>query len=327
MSKLRFSLNIFAVTAFLLMVTSMANAQATRTWVSGVGDDVNPCSRTAPCKTWAGAISKTFINGEIDALDEGGFGTLTITKSITIEGTFGSGFGSTLSSGVNGFIINLGASNVNDPLRTVRLRNLSITGIGASGAVGTRTGLNGINVSTGNTAAVNLFVENCLVTDFSQRGLTWPALVTGTIHITDSIFRNNGQAGIALLGTNVKGSVDRTRIENNGGSTFAGFAVDGPGQQISVSNSIASGNGIGFFLNNTSSLSLESCVAVGNTTGLQSTSSGAGNKMRMSNVNVTNNGTGVSFASNAVVTSYGNNHIDGNGAGNALPVGSAIGPQ
>src|SRR5258705_10547133 len=127
MSKLRFSLNIFAVAAFLLMVTSMANAQATRTWVSGVGDDVNPCSRTAPCKTWAGAISKTFINGEIDALDEGGFGTLTITKSITIEGTYGSGFGSTLASGTTGFIINLWTANPNNPFRPILLRNLHTT--------------------------------------------------------------------------------------------------------------------------------------------------------------------------------------------------------
>src|ERR1700723_4431285 len=66
-----------------------AHAQATRTWISGVGDDVNPCSRTAPCKTWAGAISKTSTGGEIDALDPGGFGAVTITKSITLDGGFG----------------------------------------------------------------------------------------------------------------------------------------------------------------------------------------------------------------------------------------------
>src|SRR4051795_2414546 len=62
-----------------------ASAQATRTWVSGVGDDANPCSRTAPCKTWAGAISKTAVGGEIDAMDDGGFGAVTITKAITID--------------------------------------------------------------------------------------------------------------------------------------------------------------------------------------------------------------------------------------------------
>src|SRR5918992_264818 len=86
MSKVRFTFNILAVAIFTLTVVSIAQAQATRTWVSGVGDDVNPCSRTAPCKTYAGAISKTAKDGEISTLDPGGFGTLTITKSITING-------------------------------------------------------------------------------------------------------------------------------------------------------------------------------------------------------------------------------------------------
>src|SRR3954453_7767352 len=68
-----------------VLAAAPAYAQATRTWVSGVGDDANPCSRTAPCKTFAGAISKTAINGEINCLDPGGFGALTITKSITVD--------------------------------------------------------------------------------------------------------------------------------------------------------------------------------------------------------------------------------------------------
>src|SRR6201986_952393 len=80
------------------LYSAPAYAQATRTWVSGVGDDVNPCSRTAPCKTFAGAISKTAAGGEIDSLDPGGFGTVTITKSITIDGGAGQ-VGSLLGSG------------------------------------------------------------------------------------------------------------------------------------------------------------------------------------------------------------------------------------
>src|SRR3979411_130634 len=103
MSKFYPYFRILIVVCFTLALATMAQAQATRTWVSGVGDDANPCSRTAPCKTFAGAISKTFINGEIDCLDPGGFGTLTVTKSITIEGTFGGGFGSTPASGTTGF--------------------------------------------------------------------------------------------------------------------------------------------------------------------------------------------------------------------------------
>src|SRR5499427_148017 len=87
MNKFRFTINILAVAMFVFAFASFAQAQATRTWVSGVGDDANPCSRTAPCKTWAGAISKTACDGEICALDPGGFGAVTITKSITLDGT------------------------------------------------------------------------------------------------------------------------------------------------------------------------------------------------------------------------------------------------
>src|SRR6266403_4870094 len=97
--KTRFLAKLPLICAGLLAGAITVNAQATRTWVSGVGDDVNPCSRTAPCKTFAGAISKTAEGGEISVLDPGGFGTVTITKAITLEGTHGSGFGSILSAG------------------------------------------------------------------------------------------------------------------------------------------------------------------------------------------------------------------------------------
>ena len=120
MNKFRFTLKIAAIATFLLAFASFAQAQATRTWVSGVGDDANPCSRTAPCKTFAGAISKTAAAGEIDCLDPGGFGAVTITKAITLNcsGTFGS----VLVAGTNGIIINALATD------KVVLRNIQIHG-------------------------------------------------------------------------------------------------------------------------------------------------------------------------------------------------------
>jgi hypothetical protein len=135
------------------MGLSPAYAQATRTWVSGVGDDVNPCSRTAPCKTFAGAISKTAAGGEINCLDPGGFGTLTITKSITIDCT--GTFGSTLNSGgINGFVINDSLA-VSPGTAEVRLRGLSINGAGST------PGLNGIRMIRGKFLLVeDVYIQN-----------------------------------------------------------------------------------------------------------------------------------------------------------------------
>src|ERR1700730_2917097 len=95
---------VLAVLAILVFAGTPAYAQATRTWVSGVGDDANPCSRTAPCKTFAGAISKTAVGGEICVLDPGGFGAVTITKAISIRND-GVGTAGVLVSGTNGIII------------------------------------------------------------------------------------------------------------------------------------------------------------------------------------------------------------------------------
>ncbi len=158
MSKVRFVLNILAVGIFTLAVSSIAQGQATRTWVSGVGDDVNPCSRTAPCKTYAGAISKTAAGGEISTLDPGGFGAVTITKSIMIDGTNGAGFGSILASAVNGVNVNDSATGTPNTI-VVRLRNLSING------AGTTLGLNGVNFTSGAT----VHVEGCVIRNFSGR--------------------------------------------------------------------------------------------------------------------------------------------------------------
>src|ERR1700724_2168900 len=111
-----------------LMASAPASAQATRTWVSGVGDDANPCSRTAPCKTFAGSISKTAAGGEINCLDPGGFGALTITKSITISCEMGTA--GVLVAGTNGFVINAAATDI------VTVKGLDFDGIG--------TGISGI---------------------------------------------------------------------------------------------------------------------------------------------------------------------------------------
>src|SRR5258707_4276235 len=147
------TMNLLKVLAIVLLGLSLMSAQASRTWVSGVGDDANPCSRTAPCKTFAGAISKTAPGGEIDALDPGGFGAVTITKAITLDGGGGQ-VASVLVSGTNGIVIVANAST-----DTVILRNLRINGISS--------GINGVQVNS----AKAVIIQNCDIFGFNQNGI------------------------------------------------------------------------------------------------------------------------------------------------------------
>ena len=157
---------VIAVLAGLGAAASPAFGQSERTWVSETGNDVNPCSATLPCKTFAWAIVKTLPGGEIDALDDAGFGTVTITRSITIDG--GGHLASILASGTNGINIHI-LANPNDPMRRVVLRGLYINGAGTSGSVGTNTGLVGVNVFGEGASTISL--ENVHVDNFTQHGI------------------------------------------------------------------------------------------------------------------------------------------------------------
>jgi len=215
-----------------------AYAQATRTWVSGVGDDANPCSRTAPCKTFAGAISKTAVNGEINCLDPGGFGAVTITKSITIdcEDTQGS----ILAAGTTGVIVNITAAT--DTLKQVRLRGISISGAA--------TGIRGINFIAGSS----LHLDEMFIHGFTNEGVLMNS-AGGDLVVRDSLFSGNQGSAIRTLSTTagtagiIHVSVTRTTTHmNQQGVRFEGnsFGV--------VSNSTASNNTLNGFVVNPQSI-------------------------------------------------------------------------
>src|SRR3984893_11403068 len=152
---LRIAQLLLLVGLFLCPLLSPAAAQATRTWISGVGDDVNPCSRTAPCKTFAGAIAKTAAGGEINCLDPGGFGGVTITKSITIS--CDSGEAGILVASTNAIIINAG------PTASVFLKGIDIEGLGNTGSPGL-TGILALSVGS-------LHIEECVIRGFQESGI------------------------------------------------------------------------------------------------------------------------------------------------------------
>lgn len=174
-----------------------AMAQATRTWVSGVGDDANPCSRTAPCKTFAGAISKTAIGGEINALDPAGYGALTITKSITIDG--GGTFASTLAAGATGFAVNA-------PNGVVTLRNLSIQGV--------NTGIDGIRI----TQAKTVNIQNVDIQQFTQSCIqVSPTAGPVSVHVAGSVLSScvTGLEVLPTAGIATTVTLENTRVIHN----------------------------------------------------------------------------------------------------------------
>ncbi len=234
MNKFRFTIKILAIAIFMLAFASMAQAQATRTWVSGVGDDVNPCSRTAPCKTFAGAISKTASPGEIDALDPGGFGAVTITKSITIDGGGGQ-VASVLSSGVNGIVV------AAQPGDVVTLENLRIQG------AGTTLGLNGIRFLSGKA----LNVLNCYIYTYSGNGIDVALNQAGnaTVFVSNTTVKNCAGDGMAVTNAStgqVKATIEHSSFVENGNGLHV---RNGPLTVVSAANSVFSLNsGVGVFV-------------------------------------------------------------------------------
>jgi hypothetical protein len=212
---------LFGIALLFVMSAGSAQAQATRTWVSGVGDDANPCSRTAPCKTFAGAISKTAAAGEINCLDPGGFGAVTITKSITIRCVALEA--GVLVGGTNGVIVNAASTDV------VVLDGLDFEGIG--------TGLNGVQI----LSSSSVVVRNCLIQGFTGNGVNLVGTTGAKVLVQDSVITRNGG------GVNVQGSggvtntavIDHTTIETH--TNFAIQVAQGGAAFISLTNLIGSG--------------------------------------------------------------------------------------
>jgi len=255
-----------------LFASAPAHAQATRTWVSGVGDDANPCSRTAPCKTFAGSISKTAPGGEINCLDPGGFGALTITKAITVSCEIGTA--GVLVSGTNGIIVSAGAND------NVILRGLDFEGLG--------TGLSGIVVNS----ARSVVIDKCLINGFNGGAASGiqaqPSTVT-TIVVSNSTIINNGtvSAGGGIVASATAAGFLRLVLSNTtvDRNFFFGVSAVGNGSttQVEVYNSILSNN---------------------NNSALSATGTGAAIKVGHSVIT----GSGAA-ATNGNVSSFGNNQI------------------
>ena len=288
--NMRILLAAIAACFALALTASPASAQATRTWVSGVGDDANPCSRTAPCKTFAGAISKTAPGGEINCLDPGGFGGVTITKALSIVCQYTEGGVLSAGAGVNGIVVNAG---VND---NVYLRGIDFHGAGSA--------QNGVRLIAGKS----LTLEDCTIRAYNAsngQGVSFQPSGTSTLVMRDVTVSNNGSAatggGVLIQPTGVgvaSVSIDHSLVTNNAG----GGVVANGASTVMIVNSEVSYNAI-FGIR----------TASGNPT------------VRVGNTTITGNGTGVSDGA-GVIQSYGNNRLIAN-SGDGAFFGAAIPEQ
>ena len=277
-----------------VLPSNPASAQASRTWVSGVGDDANPCSRTAPCKTFAGAISKTSAGGEIDVLDPGGFGAVTITKAITLDGGGGQ-VASVLVSGTNGIIVSAGANDI------VILRNLRINGIGS--------GLNGVLFNSG----AQLSVENCDIFGFTQSGISANTSTVSDLYVTNTYITNSVN-GISLA-TSSAGMlvvIDRTRVFN---VTTNGIGVNSGIIDTEVTNTAITSAATGVIVSGGSTrANVDTSSILNNTTAFNAAASGS--IIRISNNIIYDNATNFTIAGGATIATTGNNRVKAAGATN-----------
>lgn len=304
------------IAAGTLVYAAPAAAQATRTWVSGVGDDANPCSRTAPCKTFAGAISKTAAGGEINCIDQGAYGAVTITKAIALV-CVGVTAG-VLHSSTNGIVINAAATD-----------NIFIKGLDINGSPPTSPGLNGIRFLAG----ASLTVEDTLIRGSTGAapngyGVLFAPSGAAKLSLTNVIISGNGSAaagtgGGVLVNPTGSGSaqvvLNNVRIVQNSGvgllATTAGN-TSGPTNYISIFGSTISGNQFG--VGSVSAPGTKNVMTtirgstITNNGGYGILSNGSGAQSRVSDTFINNNAEGIKSASGGFLISYGDNLLFGN---------------
>ena len=294
MQTYKSTLKVFVFFAFVFAFATIAEAQATRTWVSGVGDDVNPCSRTAPCKTFAGAISKTATNGEINCLDPAGYGAVTVTKSITIdcEDTQGS----ILSSGTTGVIVNI--TSAADAKKGFTLRGVSINGAG--------TGTFGVRVLAANFVQLDEVVIQGVIT----HGISVEtAAFTPEMYVQDTHIRNYGNAGINafITGGTLNLQIAGTQINANTGALGVNLSSN---TKATITGSQIHGNSTAGVQSVAAEVSIVRSTISGNGTGVLSN---AGATSRLFSSIVTQNTTGINTSGGGIVVSHVSNVIAGNG--------------
>lgn len=285
------------------LLSAPVMAQNARSFVSGHGSDTNPCTLTSPCRTFAQALTMTNAGGEIDMLDPAGYGSMTITKAISIVNDGVGTVGVIVPSSGTGILVNAG---VND---AISLRGLSIEGNGI--------GQTGIQFSAGKS----LTIENCVIRHVTGDAIDFNPNASSSLAVSNSLFADNGGTG-TFVAPSGSGGVTAVfnHVETND-NAVGGIFMDGAGSigtiTATVSESVAARNATFGFLAETSSghapttLMLVRSVAANNNIGIEAQGNGAA--LRVAQSTVTGSPASGWLINGGIIYSYGDNYMDGNG--------------
>jgi len=298
--------SLLGATLTISLSGTPAQAANSRSWISGVGSDSNPCTRTAPCATIGRALTQTSAGGEIIVLDSGEFGGAIITQAVTIVNQ------GAVADFAAGFGVSAGASDV------VTLHGIHIIGFNVGGPA--------IRFTSG----AALHVENCRIENLTD-GIDFEPTGASQLFASDTIVSDNTGQGIRIrpTGTGTASVVlERLQATNNGlggiVATAGGSGGKGTVVNIAVRDSVASGNaGVGILARSQVGgpnvvMTLDHVAATSNGTGIEADGSdmGAGG-IALSNTQVSGNGTGLMSVNGGVLASFQNNYVIGNGTDGA----------
>ncbi|MEA2907443.1 MAG: hypothetical protein QOI12_4830 [Alphaproteobacteria bacterium] len=298
------------LTAVVLPLQAVpGQAQTARTFVSANGSDANVCSRSAPCRTFQAAHDKTTAGGEINVLDPGGYGSLLISKSISVVNDGAGSAGILVPSGMTGITINAGSSGI------VNLRGLIIEGAGV--------GQVGIRFNNGKS----LTIQDSVVRNVAGNGIEFFPTVNSHLAASNTYLSDNFGSGILVnpvgSGLTVTSVVSHVEAHNNGfgvgvfGRSSTGtvkMAVTDSVMSKNVNTGITSDSGPGFSI---ASVTVKNSVSVHNLTGVYANSAQA--SMRIGQSSISDNGNGWKVENGGTIQSYGDNYIDGNAALDTAP--------
>lgn len=298
-------IRVFAEVAAVLLFSTLPAFGQARTWVSALGDDANPCSRTAPCRSFAGAISKTASGGTIAVLDPGGYGPVTITKPVTIEGT--STLASIISLGGNGITVSItGGTN-----RDVVLRHLLIEGVSTVEGGGTEPGVNGIQFLDGDS----LTVEECYIKSFAKSGISFEPKSDARLAVKSSTVLLTENAILLAPASSATATIANTSLLQN---NIGVHAEDGTRVNI-AHTTISENKGEGIFADGLTSgpaVLVEGCDVANNSTGIHANGSAS---IRVANSAIFGNAKfGLNITSGSEIISYQNNRLTQNGIDGAF---------